>query len=239
MTALRLRQLVIATDHMEHADTLQRILALGAPYVDPGVRQFGLTNAVYAIGDQFLEFVIPTQADAPASRFIKRFGVGGYMAIFQVPDIAVARTRVDTFGYRRIWNADFPEIAASHIHPADLGGAIVSFDEPKPPESWKWGGPDWQKNSIEGRLTGAELTSPDPAQLATKWAGALGAEKISPTEFETQDGPIRCIDGAGEKLTAFSLSIDDRADTLNAASDEGCLMTEKGFKLAGVEFQLE
>lgn len=239
MTDLRLRQLVIATDRSEHADMLQRILALGAPFVDPGVGQFGLTNAVFAIGDQFLEFVIPTQANTAAGRFIERTGIGGYMAIFQVPDIARTRAKVDSLGYRRVWNSDLDEISASHIHPADIGGAIVSFDQPRPPESWKWGGPDWKANSIEGGLTGAIMSSPNPEKLAAKWADVLDGPLATPKQLTTQDGPIEFRQGDQEKLIGFRLSVDDKEDTLRTADEEGCVMTESGFMFAGINFIID
>ena len=87
MTDLRIRQLVIAANDLSTADALRAVLDLGAPYPDPGVGEFGLINAVFAIGDQFLEVIVPTRDDAPARRFINRQGEGGYMIIFHVPDI--------------------------------------------------------------------------------------------------------------------------------------------------------
>ena len=76
MTAPRLRQLVIAAETLETADRLGELLGLGAPFIDPGVKEFGLENRVYAIGDQFLEVVVPMTDSAPARRFIDR-GDGG------------------------------------------------------------------------------------------------------------------------------------------------------------------
>jgi hypothetical protein len=35
-------------------------------------------------------------------------------------------------------------MAEVHLHPADMRGAIVSMSAPAPPESWRWGGPDWE-----------------------------------------------------------------------------------------------
>ena len=132
MSPPRLRQLVIAANSLDTADTLQSVLGLGEPFPDPGVGEFGLVNAVFAIGDQFLEVVVPTAGTAPAQRFIDRGGEGGYMAIFQTDDMAALRTRVDGLSIRRVWNIDLPDISASHLHPADIGGAIVSVDEPRP-----------------------------------------------------------------------------------------------------------
>ena len=108
MTAPRLRQLVIAAETLEAADQLGELLELGAPFVDPGVKEFGLENRVYALGDQFLEVVVPMADSAPARRFIDRVGEGGYMAIFQTDDLNALRARVDGMGIRRVWNIDLP-----------------------------------------------------------------------------------------------------------------------------------
>lgn len=72
MSPPRVRQLVIAANSLDTADTLQSVLGLGEPFPDPGVAEFGLVNAVFALGDQFLEIVVPTEPKAPARRFIDR-----------------------------------------------------------------------------------------------------------------------------------------------------------------------
>jgi len=54
----RLRQAVIAAQDLDKvAGELRDRLGLGEPYCDPGVAYFGLRNAVFALGDTFLEVV--------------------------------------------------------------------------------------------------------------------------------------------------------------------------------------
>ena len=68
-----------------------------------GVGAFGLRNAVFAIGDTFLEVVAPVRDDTTAGRYLeRRGGDGGYMALFQVPDVADARRRVADLGESRV-----------------------------------------------------------------------------------------------------------------------------------------
>ena len=210
MSRLRLRQLVIAARSKDTIDLLQDRLGLDTPFVDPGVAEFGLTNAVFAIGDQFLEVVVPVSPSAPAQRFIDRMGEGGYMAIFQVDDMQIARARLDRLNMRRVWDIDLEEISASHIHPADIGGAIVSLDTPRPAEAWRWGGPDWTGRSTAGQLIGATLRSPHPNQLAARWAEALGT-LVEPdgTSLKTEDGLVRFETGRDEGLAAFHLMLPD------------------------------
>ena len=167
MTAFCLRQFVIACQQKSDIGRLQEVLGLGVPFVDPEVSNFGLTNAVFPIGDQFLEVVVPIRDEAPAQRFIDKKGPGGYMLIFQTDDLAAARTRCDEMGIRRVANLERSEIAASHLHPTDIGAAIVSIDEANPREGWPWAGPHWHYQSVIGRIRGADITSPVPERLAT------------------------------------------------------------------------
>ncbi len=238
MNKTRIRQLVFASrDHGDIA-RLQRALGLGTPYVDPGVGHFGLTNGVFALGDQFLEVVVPIEDNTAAGRFLDRSnGTGGYMAIFQTDDIAAVRQRADKAGIRRVWNADHDEIIASHMHPADLGGAIVSVDEPHPPASWLWGGPDWSANSVPGAIVGAQLTAPDPQALAGRWAGLLGLDLQEPGTglvMPTEDGPVEYVSGDTSALVAFNLALPDPAAALARAATEGFDVSDDSFFAMGV-----
>lgn len=234
----RLRQLVIAARALETADQLAEVLGLGTAYIDPGVGEFGLVNRVYAIGDQFLEVVVPVAETAPAARFIARGGEGGYMAIFQTDDLAAARARADAAGIRRVWNADLEDISASHLHPADVGAAIVSIDEARPAGSWRWGGPDWAKNAVHGRITGAVLTSSDPARLAARWAQALGAE-ANDGFVKLADASLDIRPGTEERLTQFRVSVPEPGAAAARAIRLGLDVVDNEVRIGGVGLVLE
>jgi hypothetical protein len=142
------------------------------------VGQFGLTNAVFAVGDTFLEVVAPARPGTTAGRYLEqRGGDGGYMAIFQVPDLAAARRRVASLGVRTVWTADLPDMAGTHLHPGDVPGAIVSLDWAAPEESWRWAGPPWTGGApghAPGGVTGLTIEVGDPAEAARRWASVLG-----------------------------------------------------------------
>ena len=56
----RLRQAVFAVRDLDRSvEALRSRLELGEPFSDPDVGYFGLRNAVFAIGDTFLELVCP------------------------------------------------------------------------------------------------------------------------------------------------------------------------------------
>jgi glyoxalase-like protein len=188
----RLRQAVLVASDLEPAvERLRAHLTLGDPYDDPGVGLFGLRNAVMALGLDFLEVVAPVQPDTAAGRHLERRGEGGYMLIVQVDDLAAARERAKELGIRTAWEIDLPDIAATHLHPADIGGTILSIDQPLPPESWRWGGPEWTGkagSAPPGRLRGATLRVPDPEKTAARWARVL----------DVPSGPVLTLDDGQE-----------------------------------------
>ena len=105
-----------------------------------------LENSVMALGDTFLEIVTPVEENTTAGRFLaRRGGDGGYMVIVQVDDLAERRADVDGLGVRVVWETKEEKAAAFHMHPKDVGGAILSFDQMWPPESWQWAGPNWDQ----------------------------------------------------------------------------------------------
>src|SRR2546429_1412054 len=110
---VRLRQVALVAERLEPVErALRRELGLGEPFRDPGVAEFGLENAVMALGDTFLEVVSPVRPDTTAGRYLdRRGGDGGYMAIFQVEDLAGARSRLDDLGVRVVWQVDLPDMA--------------------------------------------------------------------------------------------------------------------------------
>jgi hypothetical protein len=175
----RLRQVaLVAHDCAQVAAELRRTFGWPEPFADPGVARFGLCNAVFAAGDTFIEVVAPVEADTAAGRYLeRRGGEGGYMAIFQMPDLTVARRRVQLLGVRVVWAADLPDIAGTHLHPRDVPGAIVSLDWADPAESWRWAGPSWTGHAAEhgpGGVTGLTIEVRDPVAAAQRWAAVLG-----------------------------------------------------------------
>jgi hypothetical protein len=175
----RLRQVALAAADCETTATLlQEAFGWPEPFHDPGVGRFGLANAVFAAGDTFVEVVAPVQPGTTAGRYLeRRGGDSGYMAIFQMPDLAEARRRVAAAGIRVVWTADLADIAGTHLHPKDVPGAIVSLDWADPPESWHWAGPEWTGHAPvhrRGGLRGVTIEVTDPVRAAARWAEVLG-----------------------------------------------------------------
>jgi hypothetical protein len=183
----RLRQAVLAARDLEGTVSLLRNrFNLGEPYRDPAVGYFGLENAVFAIGDTFLEVISPVGSEPgaeTAARQLDRSGdpVCGYMAMIQVEDLAAARERARAFEGREVFEVEFDDIAEVHLHPGDMR-AIVALSEPRPSDSWRWGGEGWSDRSVAGGLTGLTLGVTDPTAVADRWEGAAGG-KIPGCQF--------------------------------------------------------
>ena len=178
MNGVRLRQAVLVAAELDPVVArLQSELGFGEPFADPGVGEFGLHNAVFAVGDQFVEVISPTREGTAAGRHLERLGGdGGYMVIFQVDDLEGARERVQDLGIRVVWQIDLPDISGTHLHPADTRGALVSLDRPLPAESWRWGGPDWESRATPGGVLGVTIAVREPEAVAARWADVLGAD---------------------------------------------------------------
>ena len=214
---VRLRQAVLVARELGPvSEQLRSELGLGQPFADPGVGAFGLHNAVYAIGDTFLEVVSPTEPDTTAGRYLERRGDGGYMVIFQLADLDAARERAAALGVRVVWQLDLDDISGTHLHPADTRGAIVSLDRADPPGSWRWGGPDWTEREgtgAPGCLRGVTIAVNDPAATAARWGELLG---VAPADGRLElDGSYVHFEQAGdERLTEVHVEVPGRDETV-------------------------
>lgn len=235
---MRLRQLVIAArDGEKVAGELAHVFGLGEPFADPGVGEFGLKNAVFAIGDQFLEVIWPVVETAPAERFLQRNGDGGYMVILQTDDLEALRQRADKSSIRRVWDVDVEQISATHFHPADVGGAILSIDKPVPPEAWLWGGPDWEQRSVTGKLRGAKFISRDAPGLRNRWSQFLNCQTENDA-VKLEEAILLIVDGDLDSLSAFELSIPYPAEKIARAKQRSIPTKDASVTIGGVELIL-
>jgi hypothetical protein len=173
---IRLRQVVLAARDLDSTvDRLCAELALDVCFKDPGVAEFGLHNALMSVGDQFIEVVSPIADNTAAGRLLDRRSadVSAYMVMFEVDDLDDRLHAVTEAGVRTVWSGDFPTIRGRHLHPGDIGGAIVSLDQTDPPGSWLWGGPTWSAhsdNSIVTAVAGYTIAVDDPAAVTAMWS---------------------------------------------------------------------
>jgi catechol 2,3-dioxygenase-like lactoylglutathione lyase family enzyme len=181
---IRLRQVaMIAPDLDPVVDRLRDVFDVEVCFHDPGVAEFGLRNALLLVGDQFLEVLSPIEDDTAVGRLLaKRGGAGGYMAIYEVDDLDARLAHLADRDVRVVWAADLPDIRGRHLHPRDVGGAIVSLDEPVPAGSWRWGGPDWPfmtaGSPTVDAISSVTVASEDPDATRRRWVDLGIAEAV-------------------------------------------------------------
>jgi hypothetical protein len=112
-----------------------------------------------------------------------------------------------------------PDIRAVHLHPKDIGAAIVSLDQATPPASWRWAGPDWQRGaSNDAKITTATISARDPAEMARRWSEVLGLGAPQKTAagrtLPIDDGALNFIssDHELERIVGFEIQTPSMTD---------------------------
>ncbi len=246
---MRLRQIaLVAPDLAAARAEITAVLGIDYAYDDPGVGKYGLHNAVFPVGSTFLEVVAPKAPGTTAARLLdKRGGAGGYMVILQVDDLAVARDRVREVGARVVDQRDKDGAAFTHIHPKDIGGAILSLDHMNPKERWEWGGPHWTDHvctEVSVAIIGAELQAEDPRTMAARWAAVLGRaaeEADGGWHIHLDEGEIRFVsarDGRGDGLGGFDVAVRDPQDVRRRAQARRLIEGNGAIMLSGTRLRL-
>jgi hypothetical protein len=201
-------------------DELRSKLGLEVCHRDPGVGKYGLENALFPIGDKFLEVVAPVREGTTAGRYLdRRGGDGGYMVITQCEDLAPRRRRCEAVGIRIANEIGYPEYRELQLHPRDIGAAMLSF-------GWQAGatapGGPWHPAAYDGKvplpagvvrsMTAAELQSDDPERLARRWSEVIERpveRRDGQRVIALDDATLRfteATDGRGEGLGGLDLA---------------------------------
>jgi hypothetical protein len=167
------------------------------------------------------------------------------MLILQTDDFERDRTRIRALGVRTVWEKELPDIRAMHLHPKDIGGAIVSIDEPVPAASWRWGGP-WRRQDGrrgEQRVTAVTVEAARPHETARRWAevfgvgtaGGEGAARVGLTQ-----GSLRFVPAGarGEGLAGWTWAVADLPSVRRAARDQGLAVEDDRLALFGADVTL-
>ena len=253
---MRLRQFVFVAEDLKSAVVdIGATLGLSVCYNDPNVGAFGLHNALLPIGGDLIEVVAPIQEGTTAGRYLeRRQGNGGYMIILECRDGLAARERIAALGVRDIWRHDADDCHATHFHPADVPGAILSIDdmgpEGNPDEElsrWKWAGPNWQEfvqTNVTKALTAVEIQADNPDAVAERWAQVLDqpVESINGVPAVRLDNAdIRFVpetDGRGLGISAIDVRPADRDNILAMADKMGLRQEDGQIMLCGVRVNL-
>lgn len=244
--SLRIRQIVVAARDLEATvSDLTRVLGVRVCYRDPGVAEFGLANALMRIGDQFLEVVSPTQSGTAAGRHLERHGDSGYMLLVQTDDFDGDRARLEGLGVRTVWESGRADIKAVHLHPKDIGAAIVSIDQPRVAEDWPWAGSHWRDCVAEEgarKVLAVTVGARDPEARAVRWAEVLGtcspSKRGNAFHIELFEGELIFEPAAADKLDGFAIAMDDPESALAAAREAGLQVEGRTVTISGARFHL-
>jgi hypothetical protein len=217
---IRLRQVaLVAADLAPVEAAIIDELGVELCYRDPDVEVFGLKNALFPIGNKVLEVVSPLREGTTAGRQLdKRRGDGGYMVILQVDDLDAMRSRIDAREVRVVFTAPGPGITGLHLHPKDVGAAILSVDHSDRWDDWPWAGPTWRDHIATGVVTdlvGVAMQSEHPAGTANRWAALLGREVTHVGDqyhVHLDEGVLRFVapgDDRGDGVCAVDLRVTD------------------------------
>lgn len=255
---LRLRQIALVAPELEPVvDDLKDIFGLEVCYRDPGVEQFGLENALFPIGNQFIEVVAPVQEETAAGRYLeRRSGAGGYMVITQCDEHAPRRRRVEELGVRVAHQFDVADrFRNMQLHPKDTGGSFFEIDEQlgdaAHDRDGPWlpaGGANWKAAQRLDRVRGiaaAEIQADDPARVAGRWSEIaelpLEQTRSGPPRIRLEDAEVRfvpCNDGRPEGLGGLDLLATNRDAIVESARRRGCLGDDGQVYVCGMRMNL-
>jgi len=222
-------------------------------YRDPGVGEFGLENALFTLGDTFLEVVSPIREGTTAGRYLsRRGGDGGYMVILQTDDHPPYKQRVDELGIRKVAEADEKNYSIMQLHPADTRGSFLEIDVQVGGEDfegpWMPAGKKWQeairRDKVDG-IVAAEVQSPDPAAVADRWSKildlAVESDDAGNPALVLDNATIRFVpaeDGRGEGLGGIDVVAVDKDAVLEAADQRGVRQKDDVLMMGGVRFRI-
>ena len=229
---MRLRQFVFVAEDLKAAVVdIGATLGLPVCFNGPNVGRFGLQNVLLPIG-----------------------GDGGYMIILECDDALAHRERIAALGVREIWRYDDDDCHATHFHPKDVPGAILSIDDMGPEgdpneelSRWKWAGPNWQEfvqTQDTKALTAVEIQCDDPGALAKRWGEVLDipVESISgKPAVQLDNAHIRFVadtDGRGIGICAIDVLPANKENILRIAHKLDLVADDDQIVLCGVRVNL-
>jgi predicted enzyme related to lactoylglutathione lyase len=248
---LRLRQICLVAPRLEPViSDIAGIMGLNVCYRDGNVAKYGLENALLPVDTILLEVVAPFQPGTAAGRFLdKTGGRGGYMAIFCCDDPDARGEQAKKIGVRVANAIEHAPYRGVQLHPRDCRAAFIEFNHTKGSDDilgpYPPAGPDWPKSiakDVTKALTGVEMESPEPADLAAHWGRILGIAVShnagGEPELKLPNASFRFVKGSSDLMSGLTFEVTDIAGVLDAAKTRGCTVSVNSFELCGVTFHL-
>ena len=248
---MRLRQICLVAPHLEPViSDVAAIMGLEVCYRDGNVEKYGLVNALLPVDTILLEVVAPFRDGTAAGRFIEKMeGHGGYMAIFCCDDPDAHAARANAMGVRTANVITHAPYHGVQLHPRDCRAAFIEFNHTDGSDDvlgvYPPAGPDWQKHirkDVTLAITGVEMHSPDPEELAGHWGKIIGVAVSkgadgSP-ELKLPNATFRFVKGPTDAMSALDFRVGDVAKVNAAAKVRGYEVKDNAFFIGGVYFRL-
>ena len=171
------------------------------------------------------------------------------MAIFCCDDPDAHGARANAMGVRtanRIVHAPYLGV---QLHPRDCRAAFIEFNHTDGSDdvlgTYPPAGPDWQKHirkEVTQALSGVEMQSPDPADLAEHWGKIIGVAASKgadgAVELKLPNATFRFVKGAADIMSGLDFRVRDVAKVSDAAKARGYKVDGNAFFIGGVNFRL-
>jgi Glyoxalase-like domain len=248
----RLRQVCLATNEIKkHQAALGRIFDLSSCH-EGWLEEFGLENALFAMGGSFIEFVAPIRTETAVDRFLARSkGRGAYMAIFDCENIDRRKEAANALGISPVFERKNGGADLLQLNPRQTGLTLLEFDTHKNGtdrfDGYEWAGPNWQEKinqELVTDITGFTFQCSTPELKASMWSEMMGypAQKMAPDIYhiELEYGLLKFIpaENGHECFSAITLTCPSPDLILERAQKEGYHTDENSFHLCGVDIVL-
>ena len=248
---IALRQVCLVAPELSPVEEdIRAVLDLEVCFRDPSVAQWGLENALFPLGNEFLEVVAPTEGGTTAGRYLaRRGGAGGYMLITVCDDREARNAHIEALGVEVAFAHQSQRMDCMQLHPRSTGGTFFEIDWQaeglRDPDRWGAAGsePDvaaHRRTEVVTGITGIELQSEQPDALAQRWAeiacATLEPDAAGQPSFQIGPGRVHfvpCTDGRPEGLGGLHLAVRDRDRLLRAAESRGLRRTDDSLELCG------
>jgi hypothetical protein len=245
MGYLRFRQICLVAPKLRPvADDLSAILGQCVCFRDPAVGKYGLKNALWPIGDQFLEIVAPIEPNTAAGRFLERSnGKGGYMAIFDCNDPHARGAHCERLGVRKIADHSFGDYTGVQLHPRDCRAAMIEFNATKggdaDPDLYAPAGSHW-KEFAGGPTRIAHVIMEGAPDLGAHWAKLFQQplrSKAGKPCIAFPEADLFFEEAARESLAELAIQSTRSHDPIAIARRRGYEIVEGAIEIAGVRLR--
>jgi len=247
--SLELKQVALVAENLEEVVShISNVFGLQVCVKDYGVQQFGLSNALMAFQETFIEVISPIQEGTTAGRLLeKKDGDCGYMVLFQTDQLAIPKKHLELSSVEIILDAQVEESKLIHLHPKQLG-TIVSVDEMNPKDNWVWAGPNYkscQGSELVTKVMGVELQSADPEKRAKIWASTFNRDLLPDSgtfRIKLEQGFInfkKLDDDRKEGFTGIFLGVKNKKAILERAASRKLKYENTYVEIGGVIFYLQ